>query len=99
MVHRRAALRPSPSVQHSPPANELADALKDRRRGQCVDAAPPRCEVRHYRPGELTFPERGSNTRDWQSYPILKMADVPEVKAVLLHRPETGNYRPGLGDR
>jgi nicotinate dehydrogenase subunit B len=44
---------------------------------------------------ELQFDESGITTRDWQSYPILKMADIPEVKVVLLHRPEVGAYGGG----
>ena len=29
------------------------------------------------------------------SYPILTMADVPEIKVVLLHKPEVGTYGGG----
>jgi len=32
------------------------------------------------------FDESGITTRDWRSYPILKMADIPEIKVVLLNR-------------
>ena len=31
-------------------------------------------------------------SRDWRSYPILTMADVPEIKVVLLNRPDVGRY-------
>src|SRR6185503_15014006 len=44
---------------------------------------------------EVAFDESSVTSRDWQSYPILKMADMPEVKVVLLHRPEVGSYGGG----
>jgi CO/xanthine dehydrogenase Mo-binding subunit len=44
---------------------------------------------------EATFDESGITTRDWRTYPILKMADVPEIKVVLLHKPEVGAYGGG----
>jgi nicotinate dehydrogenase subunit B len=44
---------------------------------------------------EATFDESGITTRDWSTYPILKMADIPEIKVVLLHRPEVGSYGGG----
>ena len=44
---------------------------------------------------ELQFDESGITTRDWRTYPILKMADIPEVKVVLLNRPEVGTYGGG----
>ena len=44
---------------------------------------------------EATFDESGITTRDWLTYPILKMADVPEIKVVLLNRPEVGSYGGG----
>ena len=44
---------------------------------------------------EVAFDEGGVTARDWQSYPILKMADMPEVKVVLMHRPEVGSYGGG----
>ena len=44
---------------------------------------------------ELQFDESGITTSDWQSYPILKMADIPEVKVVLLNLPEVGTYGGG----
>ena len=34
-------------------------------------------------------------SRDWRSYPILTMADVPEVKVVILNRPDVGDYGGG----
>jgi nicotinate dehydrogenase subunit B len=44
---------------------------------------------------ELQFDESGITTRDWRTYPILKMADIPEVKVVLIHKPEVGAYGGG----
>src|SRR5690242_5442820 len=44
---------------------------------------------------EARFDESGITVRDWRTYPILKMADVPEIKVVLLHKPEVGAYGGG----
>jgi nicotinate dehydrogenase subunit B len=44
---------------------------------------------------ELQFDESGITSRDWRTYPILKMADIPEVKVVLLNRPDVGSYGGG----
>jgi CO/xanthine dehydrogenase Mo-binding subunit len=44
---------------------------------------------------EVPFDESGVTAKDWLSYPILKMAEIPEVKVVLLHRPEVGTYGQG----
>jgi nicotinate dehydrogenase subunit B len=44
---------------------------------------------------EAVFDESGITSRDWITYPILKMADVPEIKVVLLNRPEVGRYGGG----
>jgi CO/xanthine dehydrogenase Mo-binding subunit len=44
---------------------------------------------------EARFDESGITVRDWRSYPILKMADIPEIKVVLLHKPEVGTYGGG----
>jgi nicotinate dehydrogenase subunit B len=44
---------------------------------------------------ELQFDESGITSRDWRTYPILKMADIPEVKVVLLNRPDVGTYGGG----
>ena len=44
---------------------------------------------------EMTFDESGVTSRDWRTYPILTMADVPEIKVVLIHRPEVGKYGGG----
>ncbi len=44
---------------------------------------------------ELQFDESGIITRDWRTYPILKMSEIPEIKVVLLNRPEVGTYGGG----
>ncbi|MGA2714426.1 MAG: molybdopterin cofactor-binding domain-containing protein [Bryobacteraceae bacterium] len=44
---------------------------------------------------EATFDESGVTSSDWRTYPILKMADIPEINVVLLNRPEVGSYGGG----
>jgi CO/xanthine dehydrogenase Mo-binding subunit len=44
---------------------------------------------------EATFDESGITASDWRTYPILKMADIPEIKVVILNRPEVGAYGGG----
>ena len=44
---------------------------------------------------EMTFDESGVTSRDWRSYPILTMAEVPEIKVVIMNRPEVGTYGGG----
>ncbi len=44
---------------------------------------------------EVTFNESGITTEDWNSYPIPTMADIPEIKVVLLHNPKVGAYGGG----
>ena len=44
---------------------------------------------------EAKFDESAVTTSDWRSYPILEMADVPEIEVVLLHKPEVGAYGGG----
>jgi CO/xanthine dehydrogenase Mo-binding subunit len=44
---------------------------------------------------EARFDESGITVRDWRTYPILKMADIPDIKVVLLNRPEVGAYGGG----
>jgi CO/xanthine dehydrogenase Mo-binding subunit len=44
---------------------------------------------------EARFDESALTVRDWLSYPILKMADIPEIKVVLVNRPEVGAYGGG----
>jgi CO/xanthine dehydrogenase Mo-binding subunit len=44
---------------------------------------------------EAMFNESGITQDDWISYPILTMADVPEIKVVLLNNPKVGSYGGG----
>ncbi|MGB7731274.1 MAG: molybdopterin cofactor-binding domain-containing protein [Candidatus Acidiferrum sp.] len=44
---------------------------------------------------EAMFDESGITSRDWNTYPILKMADIPEIKVVLLNSPKVGAYGGG----
>jgi CO/xanthine dehydrogenase Mo-binding subunit len=44
---------------------------------------------------QVEFDESGVTTKDWRSYPILKMADMPEIKVVIVNRPEVGVYGQG----
>ena len=44
---------------------------------------------------ELRFDESAVTTSDWRSYPIASMADLPEIKVVLIHRPDVGKYGQG----
>ena len=44
---------------------------------------------------EAMFDESGITSRDWYTYPILKMADIPEIKVVLLNNPKVGAYGGG----
>jgi CO/xanthine dehydrogenase Mo-binding subunit len=44
---------------------------------------------------EVMFDESGITSRDWNTYPILKMADLPEIKVVLLNNPKVGSYGGG----
>ena len=44
---------------------------------------------------EVTFDESGFTSRDWRTYPVLTMADIPEIKVVILPRPEVGAYGGG----
>ena len=44
---------------------------------------------------EMTFDEGGITSRDWRSYPVLTIADVPSVKVVILNHPEVGAYGGG----
>jgi nicotinate dehydrogenase subunit B len=44
---------------------------------------------------EAMFDESGITSRDWNTYPILKMADIPEIKVVLLNNPNVGSYGGG----
>ena len=44
---------------------------------------------------EVAFDESGITTDDWIAYPIPTMADIPEIKVVLLHNPKVGAYGGG----
>ncbi|MDE3186787.1 MAG: xanthine dehydrogenase family protein molybdopterin-binding subunit [Acidobacteriota bacterium] len=44
---------------------------------------------------EVTFDESGITQDDWVSYPILTMADIPEIKVELIHNPKVGAYGGG----
>ncbi|MEG9430926.1 xanthine dehydrogenase family protein molybdopterin-binding subunit [Terriglobus sp. ADX1] len=44
---------------------------------------------------EVPFNESAVTAQDWYSYPILTMAEIPECKVVLLHRPEFGTMGQG----
>jgi nicotinate dehydrogenase subunit B len=44
---------------------------------------------------EVMFDESGITTEDWSSYPIPMMADIPQIKVVLLHNPKVGAYGGG----
>jgi CO/xanthine dehydrogenase Mo-binding subunit len=44
---------------------------------------------------EVMFDESGITTEDWSSYPIPTMADIPQIKVVLLHNPKVGAYGGG----
>jgi CO/xanthine dehydrogenase Mo-binding subunit len=44
---------------------------------------------------EATFDESSVTSRDWRTYPIAKMGDIPEIKVVLIHKPEIGTYGGG----
>jgi len=43
----------------------------------------------------MAFDEGAVTSRDWQTYPILTMADVPEIKVVILNHPEVGTTGGG----
>jgi len=44
---------------------------------------------------EAMFDESGITSRDWNTYPIAKMADTPEIKVVLINNPKVGAYGGG----
>lgn len=44
---------------------------------------------------EVPFSESTITATDWNTYPILKMAEMPEIRIELVHRPETGTYGQG----
>jgi nicotinate dehydrogenase subunit B len=44
---------------------------------------------------EVAFDESGITQDDWITYPILTMADIPEIKVVLINNPTVGTYGGG----
>ena len=42
---------------------------------------------------EMTFDESGITSRDWRSYPILTMGEVPEINVVIMNRPGSRDLR------
>jgi CO/xanthine dehydrogenase Mo-binding subunit len=44
---------------------------------------------------EVIFDESGVTQDDWSSYPILSMAEIPEIKVELIHNPKVGKYGGG----
>jgi len=44
---------------------------------------------------EVAFDERGVTSNGWGAYPILTMAEMPDVKVVITPRPEFGTYGQG----
>jgi CO/xanthine dehydrogenase Mo-binding subunit len=42
---------------------------------------------------EVKFDDTGIKNLDWNSYPVIKFQDIPEVESVLISRPEL----PALG--
>jgi nicotinate dehydrogenase subunit B len=44
---------------------------------------------------EVKFDESGITQNNWISYPILRMADIPEIKVVILNNPKVGTYGGG----
>jgi CO/xanthine dehydrogenase Mo-binding subunit len=44
---------------------------------------------------EMTFDESGVTSRDWRTYPIATMGDLPEINVVMISRPEVGAYGGG----
>ncbi|MEQ1948651.1 MAG: molybdopterin cofactor-binding domain-containing protein [Bryobacteraceae bacterium] len=44
---------------------------------------------------EVAFDESGVTTRDWRTYPILKMSEMPQIKVVIVDRSDVGVYGQG----
>lgn len=44
---------------------------------------------------ESMFDESGVTSRDWYTYPVAKMTDIPEIKVVLINNPKVGKYGGG----
>jgi len=44
---------------------------------------------------EVSFDKGAITSTDWYSYPILKMSELPEIKVVIVPRPDVGIYGQG----
>jgi nicotinate dehydrogenase subunit B len=44
---------------------------------------------------EVSFDQAAVTVYDWATYPILKMGEIPEVKVVVIPRPDVGMYGQG----
>ena len=44
---------------------------------------------------EMMFDASGVLSRDWRSYPIITMDEVPEIRVVILNKPEVGSWGGG----
>lgn len=44
---------------------------------------------------EVAFDESGITSKDWLSYPILKMSEIPEIKVVMIDNRAVGTYGQG----
>ncbi len=44
---------------------------------------------------EVIFDESGVKQENWLGYPIMTMADIPEIKVVLINNPKVGSYGGG----
>lgn len=44
---------------------------------------------------EVHFDESGVTDQDWSTYPIMTMADLPDIKVVLISNPDVGAYGGG----
>jgi hypothetical protein len=95
---REPDLRHSLNGRHHGGENDDCGGPRHRRQPDAVEAAGGRRDGDGISPAlleELQFDESGIASRDWRTYPILKMADIPEIKVVLLNRPEVGTYGGG----
>jgi CO/xanthine dehydrogenase Mo-binding subunit len=44
---------------------------------------------------EVTFDQQGITSLDWETYPILKFSEVPEMEIILLDRPNEPSVGAG----
>jgi CO/xanthine dehydrogenase Mo-binding subunit len=44
---------------------------------------------------EVAFDANGVNSLDWQSYPVIRFADVPQLDIVLINRPDVAPLGAG----